>query len=482
MANLYIRFPSTTFSGSIGTVTAVQPDGTQLHTTVDACALPTGAATSANQSTEIGLLTTIDADTGLLSGCVSSNKIQTDVNSVLGTLDLLNSTTTPLSASATFTGTWVQNTNFGSIQVGVKSDVASATNGFQMQFSHDGINVDHVHYYTYAGGGVGIGYLFQPEFKYYRVVFVNDGFAQANFVLSTTTRPYALFPSQYRVSTNVTNETQAIMTRAVITGETTAGGGGFVNVKVNPSGALVADVTGTVAATQNGTWNINNVSGTVSLPTGAATETTLSSLNGKVTACDTGAVTVASSALPTGAATESTLSSLNGKVTACNTGNVTVSSSALPTGAATSAKQPALGTAGSASSDVITVQGIASMTALKVDGSAVTQPVSGSVKPQGLSNSNAPVYNIYSSSPVTTASYVQLVASLSNEVQWIDIFDSSGQGMILATGAAGAENIVAYIPPGGISLNLAIAQSTRVAIKALTGNATSGYLLMNFRG
>lgn len=43
----------------------------------------------------------------------------------------------------------------------------------------------------------------------------------------------------------------------------------------------------------------------------------------------------------------------------------------------TAAKQPALGTAGTASSDVITVQGIASMTALKVDGSGVTQPVSG---------------------------------------------------------------------------------------------------------
>jgi hypothetical protein len=48
----------------------------------------------------------------------------------------------------------------------------------------------------------------------------------------------------------------------------------------------------------------------------------------------------------------------------------------LPSGAATSAKQPALGTAGSASSDVLTIQGIASMTAVKVDGSAVTQPVS----------------------------------------------------------------------------------------------------------
>ncbi len=38
----------------------------------------------------------------------------------------------------------------------------------------------------------------------------------------------------------------------------------------------------------------------------------------------------------------------------------------LPTGAATAAKQPALGTAGSAAADVISVQGVAGMTALAV--------------------------------------------------------------------------------------------------------------------
>lgn len=47
-------------------------------------------------------------------------------------------------------------------------------------------------------------------------------------------------------------------------------------------------------------------------------------------------------------------------------GDVDVTSSALPTGASTSAKQPALGTAGTASTDVITIQGIASMTKLLV--------------------------------------------------------------------------------------------------------------------
>lgn len=59
--------------------------------------------------------------------------------------------------------------------------------------------------------------------------------------------------------------------------------------------------------------------------------TQLTTINSKITACNTGAVVVSSSALPSGASTEATLSSLNSKVTACNTGAVTISA-ALPTG------------------------------------------------------------------------------------------------------------------------------------------------------
>lgn len=51
-----------------------------------------------------------------------------------------------------------------------------------------------------------------------------------------------------------------------------ASGGSAVNIQ---DGGNTITVDGTVAATQSGTWNIANVSGTVSLPTGAATESTL---------------------------------------------------------------------------------------------------------------------------------------------------------------------------------------------------------------
>jgi len=152
-----------------------------------------------------------------------------------------------------------------------------------------------------------------------------------------TTSPYT------KISSTITDNTLANMSRSVITGRASTGGGTYYNVKVTPSGALVTagteiypeddphtdgdegafilavrndantamtnangdyspiavnangaiaindggnsiTVDGTVTVTQSGTWNINNISGTVSLPTGAATETTLSSLNTKFTA------------------------------------------------------------------------------------------------------------------------------------------------------------------------------------------------------
>ena len=101
-------------------------------------------------------------------------------------------------------------------------------------------------------------------------------------------------------------------------------------LKTDDNGVL--DVAGTVAVSGG---NIA-VTGTVAVA-GVATETTLSALNTKVTACDTGSIagtvavsgvsgTVAVSAtalpLPGGASSETTLSALNTKVTACDTGSI----------------------------------------------------------------------------------------------------------------------------------------------------------------
>jgi hypothetical protein len=78
------------------------------------------------------------------------------------------------------------------------------------------------------------------------------------------------------LSTQLVSADTGLVVNAVMHGLATGGGGGYKDVKVNPSGALTVD------ATQSGTWNVNNVSGTISLPTNAATESTSSAIYAEI--------------------------------------------------------------------------------------------------------------------------------------------------------------------------------------------------------
>lgn len=140
-----------------------------------------------------------------------------------------------------------------------------------------------------------------------------------------------------------------------VSGTVTTGGLTDAQLRASlvPVSLTSTTITGTVAATQSGAWNVTNVSGTVSLPTGASTSalqttgnSSLSSIDGKVPAL--GQALAASStpvvltaaqvttltppAAITGFSTEATLSALNAKVTAVNTGAVVLAAGAAAIG------------------------------------------------------------------------------------------------------------------------------------------------------
>jgi hypothetical protein len=102
----------------------------------------------------------------------------------------------------------------------------------------------------------------------------------------------------------------------------------------------------TFASTQSGTWNINNISGTISLPTGASTSALQTSGNASLT-------TIAGALYAQGSTT-------SGEIGPLMLGAVTTSAPSYTSG---QSDPLSLTTAG----------------ALRVDGSAVTQPVSGTV-------------------------------------------------------------------------------------------------------
>jgi len=184
------------------------------------------------------------------------------------------------------------------------------------------------------------------------------------------------------------------------------------------------------------------------LPSGAATaanqvtgNNSLASIDGKIVAVNTGAVVVSSSALPTGAATETTLSALNGKFSSL--GQKTMANSA-----------PVV---------------------LASDQSAIPVTFSaGAVAKVNL------IRNDYSSVNVTTGAYVQLVASTAADINKLDVFDSSGQTLVVAVGAAASEVDQFYVYPGGNGyLYLNIPSGSRLSIKAVSATANVGELVIN---
>jgi hypothetical protein len=238
-------------------------------------------------------------------------------------------------------------------------------------------------------------------------------------------------------------------------------------LKVDGS-AVTQPVSGTVTVSQATATSLN---ATVVQPTAA-------NLNATVvqnTAANLNATVVQSTAANLNATVvQSVAANLNATVSQAGTWNITNVSGtvSLPTGAATAAKQPALGVAGTPSTDVLTVQGAATMTALKVDGSAVTQPVSIAASMPAV-NGRAyvtSVRNDYTTTNVTTGAWVQLIASTPAATKELYIFDSSGQTLELGTGAAASETRVSIIVPGGQgTVPLAISTATRVSVRAVSG-------------
>lgn len=139
-------------------------------------------------------------------------------------------------------------------------------------------------------------------------------------------------------------------------------------------------VTGTLACTQSGAWNIGDITGTVSLPTGAATaanQTTMighiDGIEGILTTIDTDTGGIATSA-----------ASIDSKITACNTGAVTIS--ALPNeGQQTMANSISVGIASNQSAIPVTQSGTWDEVGINDSGNSITVDV-GTALPAGTNS------------------------------------------------------------------------------------------------
>lgn len=160
------------------------------------------------------------------------------------------------------------------------------------------------------------------------------------------------------VSGTVSVSGTAAVNLAQVAGASTSTGHGTASGAIRVE--LPTDGTGVVNAAQSGTWNINNISGTVSLPTGAATQTTLASILSALGSPFQAGGSIGNTSF---AATQATASLLNATVVG------TTSAGA------------------GASSGLITIQGNASGTAVPISAAALPLP-SGASTAAGLTTIN----------------------------------------------------------------------------------------------
>ena len=233
--------PSLMWRWDIGTLSWVVWDGSLTAGALTIGKVDQGAPASAvnrwpiqiTDGTDLALVSTA----GALVVDGSAVTQPTSVIAANAVVSTANSSTATLGSGNVFTGTSEATDAYGTITVFVFSDVASAANGLSLQFSQDGTNWDFVSTTTLTADK-GVALVIAPIGRFFRVVYTNGGTSQATFRLQTKFHSVALSPIVLPLSTVLTDDIPTVVTHSVIGGVTTAGGGGFVDVKVSPSGAV----------------------------------------------------------------------------------------------------------------------------------------------------------------------------------------------------------------------------------------------------
>lgn len=154
---------------------------------------------------------------------------------IQGWVDDGNSSVALLSAGGVFTGRAMDISKIAAIFVNVYSDKASATDGLEIEQSADEVNWDHSDCYT-VPAATGKNYCINPFARYMRVKYTNGAADQTAFRLQVVLKSGNVVPSSHRVQDTISNDDDARLTKAVITGEN--GGGNFKNVGVTADGDL----------------------------------------------------------------------------------------------------------------------------------------------------------------------------------------------------------------------------------------------------
>jgi hypothetical protein len=173
---------------------------------------------------------------------VLADTINVDSTPDTSDLSTLNSTTAQLDPDEVYEGTGEDMLGYAQVAITLHSDVDSTETGMQFQWSMDNTNWDDTYsFHMDISNSTTRRFQFPVCARYFRVRYVNGGSGTAQFRIQTILHRGNILTSIHSVDGEVAHDRSCQLVKSVIIGKTTAGGEAYVNVKVNPSGALTVE-------------------------------------------------------------------------------------------------------------------------------------------------------------------------------------------------------------------------------------------------
>jgi len=152
-----------------------------------------------------------------------------------GVISTVNSSSTPLGASATFTGTAESTLGFSHITVQVFSDQPSATDGLKVEWSTDGTNFDDDDVFNVPANN-GKVFTFGPQSQFFRVRYTNGATPQGAFRLQVIKKTFQQKASTHRIQDMLSTDDDAELVKSILTGQ--KADGTFVNIEASADNRL----------------------------------------------------------------------------------------------------------------------------------------------------------------------------------------------------------------------------------------------------
>lgn len=214
----------------------------------------------------------------------TANDVSTTNPLPIGNSNLIstnNSTSTPLGADATYTGTGEDVSTYSSVSIQIYVSHASATNGFSIEFSTDNTNWDEKHTATLTADNERV-FVFPIHAQYLRVVLTNGATPQTAVRLQTIYHTQPLTGSAHGLDESVPPDDVGFLARTVLISQA-AGTGNFVPNQSTAAGNLKISLQEASDGMDIGAGNAGTETLRVSISTD---DVNLSELSGNLVAHD----------------------------------------------------------------------------------------------------------------------------------------------------------------------------------------------------